>query len=310
MQHIVGEHAILESSREAFPQAFLSNGGTVTESTSTPVDIRDLQQHFAQQQQTAGITRLGAQADPVTEYISVRDQLAECNQLVRQFVMKHHLSTTATNELLSMIAFLTQSERVSTAQSLPSTAASLWRENVHGYMTDTSQLRKDVCSCVLEVDNGNIKENFHYFSMGAVLAELLAEVRQPDQFFLRFEHRTDETTNERIYGDINTAEWWRNNDDHSTSETNILSIILYIDGISVDFFGNVQLVPIMATLGNFRHEFRQSLAGKRLVGFVPHMDEASIKRRTRTAASTVRRQILHASVTRYETVFIVGHRLG
>jgi len=78
--------------------------------------------------------------------------------------------------------------------------------------------------------------------------------------------------NNTVMGDLHSAEWWREACTLAkTRGCQLLCIILYTDGIVVDWAGKISLTPIMMTLGNFDSTTRRSLKGKRLLGFVPQL---------------------------------------
>ena len=105
---------------------------------------------------------------------------------------------------------------------------------------------------------------------------------------------------DRIFSEIHSANWWRDGEAHlPTPQHRLLSIILYVDGVSLDFFGNVHVMPIMLTFGNFPHHARESLRGKRLLGFVPYVDAQRVHKTTHLDVSIVRRMILHQACSRY-----------
>jgi hypothetical protein len=151
----------------------------------------------------------------------------------------------------------------------------------------------------LVVAGGAIRENFHYFDVRQVLESLLATTHQ--KFELQHQRRRVGSTGERFFDELVSGDWWMHceravrarNRDHS-----LLSIILYVDGVVVDFFGRVSMTPIMLTLGNLPVAQRQTIAAKRLLGFVPALREDQIRDRTSTASSVVRRELLHAAFSR------------
>lgn len=82
----------------------------------------------------------------------------------------------------------------------------------------------------------------------------------------------------------------------------LLSIILYTDGINVDFHGKINLTPIMMTLGNFDLSVQRSLAGKRLLGFVPQLredDYIRLFKHERHDKSAITRLLAHSCVDWY-----------
>ena len=114
------------------------------------------------------------------------------------------------------------------------------------------------------------------------------------------------------FSELWTAKWWENATENArrrctqsaeagVEPVQVLSIILYVDGINVDFFGNIQLIPVMVTLGNFSTKARQALEAKRVLGFIPHLSDEAIVSRTKVSTSTVRRELMHAAIDMYAT---------
>lgn len=80
---------------------------------------------------------------------------------------------------------------------------------------------------------------------------------------------------DNVVGQLYTAGWWKETAILAASKgCKLLSIILYTDGIVVDWAGKIKLTPIMMTLGNFDLQAQRSLRCKRLLGFVPHVSAA------------------------------------
>lgn len=220
------------------------------------------------------------------------------------FATQHGLSERATNELLALIHGLVRPEAVDQARLLPRTARTLRQHvlpQIHSIQHDLSDGQSGgMLVDELVVAGGAIRENFHYFDVRQVLESLLATTHQ--KFELQHQRRRVVSTGERFFDELVSGDWWMDcertvrarNRNHS-----LLSIILYVDGVVVDFFGKVSMTPIMLTLGNLPVAQRQTIAAKRLLGFVPALREDQIRDRTSTASSAVRRGLLHAAFARF-----------
>jgi len=80
-----------------------------------------------------------------------------------------------------------------------------------------------------------------------------------------------------VVGELCTGDWWKEMAEVARQQTcKLLCIILYTDGIRVDYHGKINLTPIMMTLGNFDLKVQRSLPGKRLLGFIPQIHEEDI----------------------------------
>lgn len=126
-----------------------------------------------------------------------------------------------------------------------------------------------------------------------VLADLLS-IRDLERHF-DFEQCV--VNGESGYREMNTGDWWKEMEQTVPRYGKLLSIILYTDGISVDFFGHTTMIPVMLTLGNFKVRNQRQLSGKRLLGFVPHLNAGEIRRLTSAHPSLVRRHLLHSTIS-------------
>lgn len=106
------------------------------------------------------------------------------------------------------------------------------------------------------------------------------------------------TPHQPIMGELCTGDWWKETSDIAHRKNRkLLCIILYTDGIRVDFHGKINLTPIMMTLGNFDIGVQRSLAGKRLLGFVPQLHEddyVKLFKTQRYDTSSVTRLVAHS----------------
>jgi len=148
----------------------------------------------------------------------------------------------------------------------------------------------------LNIATGDLEVEFAHFDLQHVLAELLvSESADKSQFSIDFGYHRTIAAGERVYDELHSGNWWREKQAFVRAvDTNssVLSLILYVDGVLVDFFGKISMIPIMISVGNFSQSYRQTLASKRLFGFIPSLSEEQIRSQTRKNVSVVRREIL------------------
>ena len=242
--------------------------------------------------------------------------MPEMADAVRAFLTAHPLTVAGTGDLLALVRLGASTNKyVASTRNLPMTARALWAENrVHGSISERNELGIDPDASMAEelqvdmltVANGHIEQPFAHYSLARVIADLLLE---DFAFVERFNGQIDED-GVRTYGEMWTGDWWKKSIENISqfqvpaqpqtefpTAANILSIIIYVDGVSLDFFGNVHAIPIMLTFGNYSRQDRQCLRSKRLLGFVPHISDKDIPLQCRESASAVRRYLLHATFT-------------
>lgn len=128
------------------------------------------------------------------------------------------------------------------------------------------------------------------------IANVLADLLSIRDFEMHHQFEQHTVNGEQGYREMNSGDWWKELGGQTTNG-NLLSIILYTDGISVDFFGRTTMIPVMMTLGNFKVRNQRQLVGKRLLGFVPHLSTAEIRRFSDVHPSIIRRHILHSTIS-------------
>jgi hypothetical protein len=158
----------------------------------------------------------------------------------------------------------------------------------------------------LRAAEGAIEVLFPHFDVAEVIRELLdSYTKESSVFHLAYQRRCVIATGERFYDELHSGSFWRDVEagvrERSACATHVLSIILYVDGVQVDFFGKVSMIPVMLTLGNLDAATRQTLSAKRLVGFVPSLSEEEIRTKTTKPASAVRREIMHGAFSKHES---------
>jgi hypothetical protein len=149
---------------------------------------------------------------------------------------------------------------------------------------------------------GDVTESFVHFDVLSVIADMVnaenaweGDIRMD---FVRKSFSNDHA--ERQFDEIFTADWFKHSEEQVRrvhgEEKKVLSVILYIDGVTVDFFGNISLMPIMLTIGNFHEAFRQTKSGKRLLGFIPSVSKQTSE--LRFPSARLNRELIHASLER------------
>ena len=78
---------------------------------------------------------------------------------------------------------------------------------------------------------------------------------------------------ERIFSEPWTGDWWKS-EQSLVGSRNILAIIMYCDETSTSFAGKT-LYPVYLSLANLPVHIRNSIAGKKLVGFLPEVSVVS-----------------------------------
>ena len=154
---------------------------------------------------------------------------------------------------------------------------------------------------MLSACGGRIVVPFPHFSIAMVLAEMLArEDLRKGAVFSPTKNANSKATAHRVYGDLSTSQWWEEESQKYSEHPNhcVLSVILYVDGIAVDFFGKLTMIPIMATIGNFSRDMRVSAKGKRLIGFVPKVEKTDNRLRNFKDATAANRELMNNSFAR------------
>jgi hypothetical protein len=150
---------------------------------------------------------------------------------------------------------------------------------------------------------GDVTESFVHFDVLSVIADMVnAENAWEGDIRMDFVRKSfsDDQRAERQFDEIVTADWFKHSEEHVRrvhgDSKKVLSVILYIDGVTVDFFGNISLMPIMLTIGNFHEAYRQTKLGKRLLGFIPSISKTSDEHRFPSAR--LNRELIHAALER------------
>ena len=226
-------------------------------------------------------------------------QPLQAEDAVRAFVTQHTLSLRATEDLLSLLRRLSAPELVEQTRHLPLSSRTFRKQ----LRPSTQASRDGIVLDELQAADGAVEVLFPHFEVGEIIRHLLdSYAKESFEFQLAYQRRCVIATGERFYDELHSGTFWRDVEaevrDRSAGATHVLSIILYIDGVQVDFFGKVSMIPVMLTLGNLNAATRQTLSAKRLVGFVPSLSEEEIRTKTTKPASAVRREIMHGAVSR------------
>lgn len=130
------------------------------------------------------------------------------------------------------------------------------------------------------------------------IAKVLADLLSVKEFERYYEYQTHVANSEQGYTEMYTGDWWREMQ-RVVRVRKLLAIILYTDGIAVDFFGHTTLIPVMLTLGNFPYSLQRKVTGKRLIGFIPYLNTGMIRRCSDIHPSVVRRSMMHDALNMY-----------
>lgn len=216
--------------------------------------------------------------------------------------MQHALSQQTTTELLHLLHTLSTPEMVDQTRLLPHSCRTLLARRREPESDEPGGVTADT----LHVASGDVEVTFLHFRLVQVIQALLESVQSAsecDKLNLFFQNRRVVASGERFYDELHSGTCWRDLEAKLQEQTPtgvVLPIILYVDGVLVDFFGKINMIPLMLTLGTFSVSTRQSLVGKRLVGFIPSLSEEQIRIKTRKSPSAVRREVLHSSIARYD----------
>lgn len=224
--------------------------------------------------------------DPISPHINVNassDQRAgvrhddqdtlpsQAPRVVLEYLQKYEHSDTQIRDLLALIRTLC-TDLLASAVSLPTNPGAL-----HRAARCSSRVEGSLICEELE-PNGPI---FARFRLKDVLEDMLdndPECRKIFEPGVLFDGST------RLVGDIHTADWFTDVC-RKVAPKKPLAIILYLDGIAVDFFGRIALTPIFLSLANYNLVTRESAQGKRLLGFIPSVRKTDQNRATYMALS-------------------------
>lgn len=239
----------------------------------------------------------------------------DAENAVSTFCAKHKLTEGGGDDLLRLVKHLASPETLQSTRALPITMAT-FRRRMNASTHDASTVN----TIDISAANGDVSERLPFVDIASAIQDLLMEDIADEEKWLGSASSTTAG-----YGEAWTGQWWREasaelsemNVHISRHETThgglsegatedagsravqsqpvLLGLIFYVDGINVDFFGNVQLVPIMLTLGNFSVATRQKMQAKRVISLVPHLSNEQIASKTRVAPSRVRRELMHGA---------------
>lgn len=124
----------------------------------------------------------------------------------------------------------------------------------------------------------------YFHSIIDIVQSLLAGAKPSDIQLTYVERYSSSDT--RTYKELYHSNWWKR---HGQAEQNIVAVIVYSDATTINFRGR-SMHPVYVTLGNFPRNVRNSIQGKRLLGFIPIVC-AHKAYRNREAVKAYRRKV-------------------
>ncbi|CAB4397113.1 unnamed protein product [Rhizophagus irregularis] len=97
----------------------------------------------------------------------------------------------------------------------------------------------------------------------------------------------------RVYSEQNTADWWR---ERYNSFSKILSVMIYIDGITLDTLRRKSEYPIFLTLGNIPNLCCNLPDAKVFIRFLPHLTTRDNKLRNSKEFKQKQRDLKHRAL--------------
>ena len=130
---------------------------------------------------------------------------------------------------------------------------------------------------VMKVSDG--KTEFEFFTRN--IADLARELFEDPQFAqstaLGFQLDLCEGT--RVYGEFWTGDWFKSAQEFVGPTAVPIGVILYLDEKRVAIKNQKKLYPVYISLGNHSFEARQRKGGKRLLGYIPVLENGKDRRR-------------------------------
>lgn len=225
---------------------------------------------------------------------------------VQQFLSEHPLeSQSAVNDLLKLIKYLNSPDMLLYTSQLPITREALWREvfqNVNENIVTHDESERD--SVIYERDPDKIlglrvatiklsdtySIQFPYFDILAVLVDMIVHLEQESEGGKKIwstkhtkSYYGDRQRDNVLYQDVNSGQWWEEVENEirlmepCNRNKQVVAILPYLDGVSVDFFDSVSMYPWVISLGNLTMDHRNKLDGKRLVAFIPNPSDEEIR---------------------------------
>ncbi|CAB4407954.1 unnamed protein product [Rhizophagus irregularis] len=116
-----------------------------------------------------------------------------------------------------------------------------------------------------------ITYKLHYRPIIDAIKSLTSNQELCKEFFLDYKEEwesRDDGTLMRVYSEQNTAEWWR---ERESPFSKILAVMLYIDGTTLDTYGQHSEYPVFLTLANIPNWRRNLPDAKVFVCFLPQL---------------------------------------
>lgn len=247
---------------------------------------------------------------------------------VKQFLSAHpQANHAAVDDLLRLIKYLVSPDMLMYTAQLPVTRDALWREiydSIDSSMTldkNTSGTEEDVYTrdpsrkLGLQVSQIKITEDyfvqFPHFDILAVLTDLILQRKSSDNDdksawnndYTKSYYGNEEPDN-LLYHEISSGAWWREIEQEihrkygRLPRKHVLAVIPYLDGVSVDFFDSVNMIPWVITLGNIQRCYRNKLSSKRLIAFIPNPSDEEIRLKVGVKGnlSSIRQEIMNKCI--------------
>jgi len=120
----------------------------------------------------------------------------------------------------------------------------------------------------------------------------------------KYEETRDPVTGERVYGKLNSSDWWKNAEASVNKDLNVLGsnkpkgshyicpIIGFDDSTLCDNIGRLMAQPFLATIGNLSDELRRSVESWFILGMIPPYPKSSKERESDRRSKLTQEQFI------------------
>jgi hypothetical protein len=298
MASIVDEHAPIAT-----------NGEHETKN-SEPIDVNALFSFIQFRCNDSRSNDLLRDSTTHTSYNSVSSQPA--NYAVQQFLARYpQNSSAAVDDLLCLIKYLTSPDVLLHTRQMPITLKTLSKETYESIQSNITHeaanvlsnralSHQELCTRYCINSNGYSKVTglrtvsvsitgeysitLPYFDIITVALDIVANhsaIQHHGKAVLQFASTTSYQERETgdgslLYSEVTSGQWFKEVE-QNVSPSKVLAIIPYVDGVNVDFFDSISMIPLVITLGNLERKYRNQLSGKRLVAFIPNPTDEEIR---------------------------------